>query len=85
MPQSSTGASAAAGPLTVTCEPPSSGNSRPATIAEISPAIAGAPEASATPSENGVHSIATCRPAPRSWRQWRRPARPLAGTSSTGL
>ena len=50
-------------------------------MAEISPATAGAPEAIATPSENGVHRSATWMPATRSSRQWRRPAIPVAGKS----
>ncbi len=46
-------------------------------IAEISPQIGGAPEATAIPRENGSEISETTSPATRSCRQCFRPARPF--------
>ena len=59
----SAGASPAAGPLIVTYDPPRNGSTSPAMIAEISPQIGGAPDATAMPSENGSETSETTSPA----------------------
>src|SRR5271157_1980737 len=51
-------------------------------IAEISPQMGGAPEATAIPSENGTETIETTSPASRSCRQCFSPARPFCGFSA---
>ena len=50
-------------------------------IAEISPQIGGAPEATAIPRENGTETMETTSPASMSWRQCFSPARPFRGVS----
>ena len=50
-------------------------------IAEMSPQIGGAPEATAIPRENGTETIETTSPASMSWRQCFSPARPFRGVS----
>ena len=79
------GARPAAGPLTVTKEPPKNGKMNPAMIAEIMPVIGGAPEATAIPSENGSEINETTIPARMSCRQCFRPAMPFCGFSCAGL
>ena len=51
-------------------------------IAEISPQIGGAPEATAIPRENGTETSETTSPATRSCRQCFSPARPFCGFSA---
>ena len=48
-------------------------------MAEMTPVIGGAPDATAMPSESGSDTNATCKPAPRSKRQCLRPASPFFG------
>jgi len=72
----------AAGSLIVRCEPLSSETSIPPTIAVMMPAIGGAPEASAMPSESGRAMRKTMNPVSRSPFQFSaRPPSQSFGTS----
>jgi hypothetical protein len=50
----------------VTYAPPKNGKTNPAMMAEITPVMGGAPEATAIPSERGSPINATCNPDIRS-------------------
>src|SRR3954471_3255638 len=75
------GAKPAAGPLTVTYDPPRNGRTKPAMIADVMPVIGGAPDATAMPSENGSEISDTTRPAKMSCRQCFNPWMPFWGFS----
>ena len=74
----------AAGPLTCSGEPPRAPATRPPTAAAISPAVSGASEATAMPSESGTATRKTTREAGRSWRRFERSFSRQEGVSRSG-